>query len=146
MGRSIRWGLFLLGLAPAPVSAQSQDAGSQPPAPPAEVAPAAPQAAPPPVTPPPASQEIIYGGEATSILGRQVTGPDRGAVGRIVDVLVDDTGQPRAVVIDLGGFMGIGNRRIAVAWRALHFAPGAWHSAEFMEDTVLVEVNFPEPA
>ena len=23
----------------------------------------------------------------------------------------------------------------------LHFAPGAWHSAEFTEDTVLVEVN-----
>ena len=26
----------------------------------------------------------------------------------------------------------------------LHFAPGAWHSAEFTEDTVLVEVNLTE--
>ena len=72
-------------------------------------------------TPPPAVQETIYNGEATSILGRIVLGPDAKTVGRIVDVLVDDGGQPRAAVIDVGGFMGIGNRRIAVVWRALHF-------------------------
>ena len=28
----------------------------------------------------------------------------------------------------------------------LHFAPGAWHSAEFTENTVLVEVNLAEGA
>lgn len=74
---------------------------------------------------PPATQELIYRGEATSILGRSVHGPDDNQVGRIVDVLVDDQGQPRAAVIDFGGFMGIGKRRIAVAWRALHFLPAA---------------------
>ena len=79
----------------------------------------------PPVAAPPASQELIYQGEATSILGRQVSGPDDKNVGRIVDVLVDDQGQPRAAVVDLGGFLGIGNRRIAVVWRALHFVPEA---------------------
>lgn len=75
--------------------------------------------------PPPATQELIYRGEATSILGRSVHGPDGNQVGRIADVLVDDQGQPRAAVIDFGGFMGVGNRRIAVAWRALHFLPAA---------------------
>jgi PRC-barrel domain len=70
---------------------------------------------------PPASQMLIYQGEATSILGRLVTGPDAKTVGRIVDVLVDDQGQPRAVVVDVGGFLGIGVRRIAVVWRALRF-------------------------
>ena len=70
---------------------------------------------------PPASQMLMYQGEATSLLGRQVTGPDAKTVGRIVDVLVDDLGQPRAVVVDVGGFLGIGVRRIAVAWRALRF-------------------------
>jgi hypothetical protein len=79
----------------------------------------------PPIAAPPASQELIYQGEATSILGRQVSGPDDKNVGRIVDVLVDDLGQPRAAVVDVGGFLGIGNRRIAVVWRALHFAPEA---------------------
>jgi hypothetical protein len=67
---------------------------------------------------PPATQELIYSGEATSILGRSVHGPEDEQVGRIVDVLVDDQGQPRAAVIDFGGFMGVGKRRIAVAWRA----------------------------
>lgn len=74
---------------------------------------------------PPANQELIYQGEATSILGRSVQGPTGDQVGRIVDVLVDDQGQPRAAVIDFGGFMGVGKRRIAVAWRALHFLPAA---------------------
>lgn len=77
--------------------------------------------------PPPASQEIIYMGEATSILGRAVIGPNNDQVGRIADVLVDDQGQPRAAVIDIGGFLGIGQRRIAVAWRALHFLTSAKH-------------------
>jgi hypothetical protein len=27
-------------------------------------------------------------------------------------------------VIDFGGFMGVGSRKIAVEWTALHFAPG----------------------
>ena len=72
--------------------------------------------------PPPAAQEVIYNGEATSILGRQVMGPDDKAVGRIIDLLVDDSGQPRAAVIDVGGFMGLGNRHIAVGWRSLRFA------------------------
>lgn len=75
----------------------------------------------------PANQELIYSGEATGILGRSVYGPSVEQVGRIVDVLVDDQGQPRAAVIDFGGFMGLGNRRIAVAWRALHFLPAAQH-------------------
>lgn len=124
--------VLLFGLAPAVASAQTGEAepqvsvqsAPQGPAPPGP-APPAPPPVPLPAAPPPASQEVIYRGEATSILGRPVTGPDRGAVGRIVDVLVDEAGQPRAVVIELGGFMGVGTRRIAVAWRALRFAPGA---------------------
>ncbi len=77
---------------------------------------------------PPANQELIYRGEATSILGRAVHDPGDAKVGQIVDVLVDDQGQPRAAVIDFGGFMGVGQRRIAVAWRALHFLPAAQQS------------------
>ena len=69
----------------------------------------------------PAAQELIYQGEATSILGRQVRDPEGRPIGRIVDELVDDAGQPRAAIIDFGGFMGVGNRRVAVAWRALRF-------------------------
>lgn len=83
----------------------------------------------------PAAQELIYKGEATSILGRAVHDPSGQQVGRIVDVLVDNQGQPRAAVIDIGGFMGIGNRRIAVAWRALRFVPEAERSRIRLEMT-----------
>jgi hypothetical protein len=37
---------------------------------------------------------------------------------------VDAIGQPQAAVIDFGGFMGVGNRKIAVHWSTLRFNPG----------------------
>jgi hypothetical protein len=42
-------------------------------------------------------------------------------MGRIVDVIVDREGQVRAAVIDFGGFLGVGSRKIVVDWRALRF-------------------------
>jgi hypothetical protein len=44
-------------------------------------------------------------------------------MGRVVDVLVDHAGKVRAAVIDFGGFLGVGSRKIAVDWSALHFPP-----------------------
>lgn len=81
----------------------------------------------------PADQAIIYTGEATSILGRSVRDPSGQVLGRVVDVLVDETGRPRAAVIDVGGFMGVGNRRIAVGWQAMHFQPAAEHAQILLE-------------
>ena len=63
--------------------------------------------------------------DVKSVLGRQVrsiTGED---MGRVVNVVVDRSGQVRAAIIDFGGFLGIGNRKIAVDWNALHFATTA---------------------
>src|SRR5580698_745760 len=37
---------------------------------------------------------------------------------------VDDGGAHPAI-IDFGGFLGVGNRKIAVDWKALHFVPAA---------------------
>ena len=42
-------------------------------------------------------------------------------MGRIVDIIVDRTGHVRAAVVDFGGFLGVGSRRIAIAWNALRF-------------------------
>ena len=56
------------------------------------------------------------------ILGKEVRSPTGENMGRIVDVIVDRTGQPRAAVIDFGGFLGVGSRKIVVDWSALHFA------------------------
>ena len=46
-------------------------------------------------------------------------------MGRIVDILVDGEGRVRAAIIDFGGFLGVGSRKIAVDWKALHFVPTA---------------------
>ena len=59
--------------------------------------------------------------EAQGILGREVRSAAGENMGRIVDVLVDRNGQVRAAVIDFGGFLGVGSRKIAVAWNALRF-------------------------
>jgi hypothetical protein len=59
------------------------------------------------------------------VLGKEVVSATNENMGRIVDVLVDHTGKVRAAVIDFGGFLGVGSRKIAVDWAALHFpAPG----------------------
>jgi hypothetical protein len=55
------------------------------------------------------------------VLGKDVQGAGDEKMGRIVDVIVDQNGQVRAAVIDFGGFLGVGSRKIAVAWTALRF-------------------------
>jgi hypothetical protein len=46
-------------------------------------------------------------------------------MGRIIDLLVDQAGQVTAAVIELGGFLDVGTRKIAVAWNALRVPPKA---------------------
>jgi PRC-barrel domain protein len=65
------------------------------------------------------------GSEVTSILGKKVQGPKGEDLGRIVDVLADGSGRVRAAIIDFGGFLGVGTRRIAVDWPLLRFDPNA---------------------
>ena len=45
-------------------------------------------------------------------------------MGPIVDVLFDGSGKPRAAIIDFGGFLGVGTRKIAIDWGALLFDTG----------------------
>jgi hypothetical protein len=93
---------------------------------PAAPQPAAPQTDAPPAPaapPPPASTTKLWPDEAKSVLGQQVFTTDGQNAGRLVDVLVDQDGAPRAGIIDFGGFMGLGNRRVSVAWSALRFDP-----------------------
>jgi PRC-barrel domain len=54
-----------------------------------------------------------------SVLGIEVrTSADRN-VGRIVDLLANRSGQVAAAVIEFGGFLGMGARKIAIDWAAL---------------------------
>jgi len=70
---------------------------------------------------PPPSVTIIGASDAHGVLGRDVRSAADEAMGRIVDVIVDRDGKVRAAVIDFGGFLGVGSRKIVVDWNALHF-------------------------
>ena len=61
--------------------------------------------------------------DAEPILGKNVHSSTGEDMGRLVDVIVDTDGRPRAAIIDFGGFLGVGSRKIAVDWSALKFVP-----------------------
>ncbi len=87
-------------------------------APPAPV----PSSTPTPSAPAPAANlETLVAADARSILGKKVSGAAGEDMGLVVDVLFDANKQPRAVVIDFGGFLGVGTRKIAIDWRLLQF-------------------------
>ena len=57
-----------------------------------------------------------------SLIDRTVIGKDKIVIGHVIDVLVDAKGEPAALVVDAGGILGVGNRRIAIAWERFALA------------------------
>ena len=108
----------LLVASAAVASHAENEAQSAPPAAAARETPS-PAATKEPVPPP--SVTVIAPREAHGVLGRDVRSPTDEDMGHIVDVIVDRTGTVRAAVIDFGGFLGVGSRKIVVDWSALHF-------------------------
>jgi hypothetical protein len=109
----------------AAVTSRANDKASVPPTDQSATPPSQPQTTVPPAAPkepsPPPSVTIIGAWEAHGVLGRDVRSPADEDMGRIVDVIVDRAGLVRAAVIDFGGFLGVGSRKIVVDWNALHF-------------------------
>jgi PRC-barrel domain len=57
-----------------------------------------------------------------SVLGREVRTARDEDGGRVIDLLFDDQGRVRAAVVEFGGFLGIGTRKIAVDWSAFRLS------------------------
>jgi hypothetical protein len=134
-------------------------ASDEPGAPPADNPPPAAHqqnAAPPTPAPPPAPKEpvppasvtIIGAGDAHGVLGRDVRSAANEDMGHIVDVIVDRAGSVRAAVIDFGGFLGVGSRKIVVDWKALRFGAvadkGDSISLELTKDQVKAAPEYKE--
>lgn len=98
-----------LAQTPASGAATTPGTATPAPAPPKPAGPAEPRTLP------------LAQGAVGMILGRQVVDSQGTHVGRLVDFVVSQSGAPLAGVIDVGGFMGIGTVRVAVAWRLLRF-------------------------
>src|SRR5258708_22969051 len=63
--------------------------------------------------------------DVEGVLGKEVRSSADENMGRIVNVVVDRNAQPRAAVIDFGGFLGIATPKLPLVWNLLHFAPPA---------------------
>jgi hypothetical protein len=59
---------------------------------------------------------------ASKIIGTTVVSANNESIGDVNDVIVDRSGRALAVVIGVGGFLGIGEKDVAVAFSALEFA------------------------
>jgi len=109
---------------PTPQTNEASRPGDEQPAPPQPAAPnSPPNTASAPAAPPPATASVLATSLILGVLGKEVRSSTNENMGRVVDVIVDRSGQTRAAIIDFGGFLGVGSRRIAVDWSALHFAP-----------------------
>jgi hypothetical protein len=85
--------------------------------------PSSPEPAEPAAATEPGNLEPISSVDLTGILGKKVQGPEGEELGLVADVIVDANGAPRAAIIDFGGFLGVGSRKIAIDWRLLRFYP-----------------------
>lgn len=98
--------------------------------------PSAPQPASEPeaVTPPPApaarpapliETRTLEKPQSQALLDSEVRRPDGKAVGRAVNLIVDQTGKPSQMVVNLTGFMGVGDRKINFPWNTFRLDEAA---------------------
>ena len=125
------WIIFVAAAFAASTPARAADGAAPPPT----TSKAAPPAGAKEPAPPP-SVTVIGARDAHGILGREVRSAANENMGRIVDVIVDREGMVRAAVIDFGGFLGVGSRRIVVDWNALHFG-----SVSSKSDSITLELT-----
>jgi sporulation protein YlmC with PRC-barrel domain len=55
----------------------------------------------------------------SKLIGTTVYGQDNASIGEVNDVLIGDNGAIRAAVIGVGGFLGVGEKNVAVPFDAL---------------------------
>ena len=73
----------------------------------------------------PARDNFVQKQQATDwrgskLIGTTVYGQDNASIGEVNDVLIGNDGNIRAAVIGVGGFLGVGEKNVAVPFDALH--------------------------
>jgi hypothetical protein len=89
------------------------------PAPPPEPAPPAP---PPPA--PLVATRMLDRSQIRALLDSEVQRRGGKVIGRAVDMVADANGKPREMIVNLRGFMGIGDRKVSFPWNVFRFTPG----------------------
>lgn len=116
--------------APVAASAPREAPEHRHPAPKPVVRPAPkPQPAPPPkpakpAAPPPLiATRTLAANDIHGLLDARVQRPDGKVIGRAIDMFVDTAGKPREMLVNLAGFMGIGDRKMRFPWSDFRFDP-----------------------
>ncbi len=71
---------------------------------------------------------------ATDLDGKDVYDTQGEDIGEITDVLVSEDGKVIAVLVGVGGFLGIGEKDVAVSMSALEFGPGKTEGLQTEEE------------
>lgn len=58
----------------------------------------------------------LNGINASELIGVEVTTMDDEEVGVVSDLVIDDNGQIVGVVVGVGGFLGMGEKDVAIGW------------------------------
>ena len=59
---------------------------------------------------------------ASDLMGLNIVGSNNEAIGEVSDLLVDEDGNILAAVVGVGGFLGIGQKNVAISFDALKIA------------------------
>jgi hypothetical protein len=132
MIRTISYAALALFIASVPASVLAQNAPASDPAgqPPVVVLPdatAAPDAVAKENPPKPVEGQIILQDKrtflASAIIGGSVFSPSNESVGDVNDLVIKPTGEIEAIVVGVGGFVGIGEKNVAIALNRFTMEP-----------------------
>src|SRR5437879_6076923 len=108
------------------------------------------QSAPAPARPPAAQESVMHaeGSIVTTIIGESVyngAGDDAENIGKVSDVVFDKDGMAKAVVIGVGGFLGVGAKNVAFDYDKLQWAEkngDRWLVAQTSKDELTAHPAF----
>lgn len=93
---------------------------------------------------------VLDSKDYSSLIGSTVYSQKGEDMGRIIDMIIDRSRSIKAVVIDFGGFLGVGSRKIAVDWNALAYSVDGKRmlTLQLSKDRLRItpEFKFGEPA
>ena len=56
---------------------------------------------------------------SSKLVGTSVYGPDEKSIGKIDDLIIDNDGSIKAVVVGVGGFLGVGQKDVAMPFKSI---------------------------
>lgn len=95
------------------------------------------------------SYETLYASEAWSVdtlFGRDVSGDGGDRVGDFEDLVLNDAGEVVALIVEVGGFLDIGDTHVSVPWTMVQFGTDGSVSVPLDEDSISGFRLFADPS